>query len=650
MDEEQLESYCTQVTRHLEAVLRAPDSTPLNTQLLEKCRIDISYFSAAANDVPNAYEGMRRLASVLLPLISAVLPELQEDPTPVTLLGQSVVEVLTFTEITASLPGGTAALRRGLKVGDSESGATGGGDGVLEPVQLLVLHILKRATVSTARMPVQDEVLLSQDIDLVRDLIDTWLTTTSVSVAQRAFEVIVSLLETEKPKVGQMADILPTLRPERLAFWDAMFMDERVYDRLFHYCDPRSTQLTKRTKSIAQSRLMSLVTKAASIDWSVISRPCIPGVESRYSCASLLEFAALEMVDQDDILLAANHVDFLRDLLVIRPTEGESGESHTSPSLEYLMNTGLHERILGFYLDPSTMDQTSASFLMGGVVNYFASYARTYPKHICQQRSSFTEKLMSRIVSALDIKAVDFANETAPTRDLEVLKSLPRSLLLKVEFTRNPLRFIPTNPHNQPAFDVLGAIFHGQPSQPQLQGDKSDIWSNDQRIAARRLYLQYFSHNPRLWQDVIAAADTTALPDVASSAVSFIASILTSKWAVHSPQASDRAITGPGTGLQALLTGPVLTTVFPWLMRPPPATNMTSQGSDVVWRMASEKYELVKSFRARMNADDVDHECAEIEGFADLKQKVEERFAAGRIFPYEDNASSAGGEIATMGL
>lgn len=648
MRSDELHWAITELPGHLRAISNAPSSTRLDVKSVDQFRVGFSHVVATAS--PAKLEEAKGIASTMLPLICQALALLEEDPTPLALLGQSVIEVLTYSEILALLPLRSAMPQRGLKgTGDPELNA----NGAVESVQLLILSILKRAA-KADRATVEDGVLVAQDVDFVLILVETWLTATSVNVGKSAFEVIVSLLEVEKAR-GEPAANMPSGEGKgNGAFWHVMFENERVYERLFYFCNPVSTQLSKRAKSIAQSRLMSLVAKIAFLDWTIVSRPCCPQVESKYSCATLLEFATVRMVDQDDILLAANHIDFLRDLMVARSPETPPGSS-TSPPLEYLVNSGLHQKILDFYLEPLTMDQSFASLLIGGVVKYFASYALTYPRHICQQPASFSEKLLSRIATALKVSPVKYAGDFVPHHDLELLSSLPRSLLANVEPTRNPLHFIPTNTHNQSAFDVLAAIFHGP---PQASNNETDAWRIAEGSAARRMYLTYLSSsNPGLWQDVVTAADITALPDVASSAISLIASILSAEWPISDPGSGSQTetettgdtVAGPITGLQALLTNSVLTTVFPWLMKPPPATATTSQGSDVVWRIASEKYDLVKSFRIRMDAVDAKDARLAIEGFSDLRRKVEERFAAGRIFPYE-GSSLPGGEVATMGF
>ncbi|PGH20326.1 hypothetical protein AJ80_03593 [Polytolypa hystricis UAMH7299] len=629
-------SYDT-VNDHLNAVIADP-SLPLDVRALEKLQTEL-----IANTNPN-------VPAAILTLISQLLPVLHEDPTPLTTLGIKASSYLSFSQLQAIDP--PINIHAGITAPSP-------------PINLLALSLLGKADRSPS-----DAAKIAGNPGLVISLVDLWLSTSTTSVAQAAFDVIWALLEVdhtvesngqkgqdEKPKGGQGL------------MWRRIFNDKDVYGRLFSICSLGNSgepgQLSRRDKTVAQGRLMDFVVKAGTLDWNSIATSHFPEIESSFQCNSLLSFTAAQMIDFDDILSQMTHTNFLCHLLLIgapgirqRSMFVSPTSKFASPALEYLVSSGLHNKIINHYLDPSGLDSASVTFLAGPVMGYISQYAILYPNHLLQSPQSFLDKLLHRISSSFAIPSAQWAHGPVPSGDLNILASLPRALLLEAANRGiDPLDSIPAKPVNKHTLDTLGRIFHGPPKVENFPPGNTDQLEQNptsprlEAAAARVLYLLYLNNHPQLWSSVVAVADILAMQDVALAAIDFIKAVLTANWAVILPDAKSSTLSTsrfgvpsedqvaqlgpssqgalPASGMWALLVPPALTVVLPYLFKAPQTyANFVAGGAgdteSAVWKIATSKFDALLALQTAVISSG-----ERMDGFEDIIRTLNRRVADG---------------------
>ena len=622
------------VNNHLDAVVNR--SVPLDILALEKLALEITENTDHA--VPAA----------LIAKISQVLPVLQEDPTPLTTLGIKATSFLTFSELHSIQP--PLDFVAGLKTPSP-------------PINLLALALLGKAGKSSG-----DTAIVAGNSELVTSLIEVWLSTSAVEVAQAALDVLWSLLEADH--VGQSKkdiqnDGSGAVVAGQGLMWRRVFTDKDVYGLLFSICSivtaGEPDHLSKREKTVAQGRLVDFVIKAGSLRWNAIATSHVPEIELAYRCSSLLHFTASQMIDTRDVLMHMTLLNFLREILQIDAPGLKSGSRpgssspFSSPALDFLLSNDLHQRILGYYFDPAKLDSVDALYLSNPIMAYVAQYAQLYPNHLLQCSSELLDSVLSRILRSLKISSAQWAHGPIPTGDLTILSCLPRVMLVEAsKRSLNPLQLLPTNPANKEAMDTLSRIFHG-PERSQEQSSMelkaagevlTDI--HKEAAAARILYFTYLNEHEDFWHNIVTSADILAIQDVALSAIALARAVATANWQTLSSEVgnghnrsrfhlpSEDELGGlsparhgvlPESGAWALLVPPALSTVLPYLFKPPKTyANLAGGGAgdteSAVWRIVTAKYDLLVALYDRLKTS---------EGFTEgtILQSLEQRVRVG---------------------
>ncbi|KAL1968938.1 hypothetical protein VTN77DRAFT_772 [Rasamsonia byssochlamydoides] len=641
------------VKKNLDKIIADP-STPLDVPAIDKLKLEITENTD------------RTVAASLITQISQILPILREDPTPLTTLGIKSTAFLTFSDIQAIDP--PVNLVAGIKAPSP-------------PINLLALSLLGKASGSPG-----DAAVVAGNSDLVVSLVELWLSTSTTEVAQAAFDVLWSLLEvdhtgslkTESDGNGTQE----TARGQGL-MWRRIFTDKDVYGYLFSTCSLVDAgvpgQLSKREKTVAQGRLMDFVVKAGALRWDAITSSHIPEIESKYQSSNLLHFVACRMVDTGDVLMHMTQLNFFRELLQIDapglgiPNRSHSSSPFSSRALDFLMEQNLHQMILDYYLDASKLDSVDAMFLSNPIMAYVSQYAQLYPNHLLQSPRELLERLLTRIYRALSIPSVQWAHGTVPTGDLTVLSSLPRVLLVDASRRAlSPLQAVPSNPANKDCLNALARIFHGPPKSENssslnvVSGAPTD--AQKEAVAARILYFIYLNDHANFWQHIVTAADIVAMQDVALSAIALIKAVITANWKTLSTEeaqnvpadapfklpsedelnrlSSSTSGVLPTSGSWAVLAPPALTTVLPYLFKPPQSyANFVGGGAgdteSAIWRIASAKYDVLVALRDALRGAAV-----QVEGFADIVRTLEQRVREGPFPP----AAQAGSRVDVLGM
>lgn len=641
------------VKSHLAKVQEVP-STSLDVSLIDRLKLQL--VESTDPVVP----------ATLLSQISALLPVLQEDPTPLTTLAIKATTFFSFTDLRSIQP---------------PIDLIAGFEAPSEPVNLLALSLLAKAGQTSS-----DAAIVAGDSSLVSSLVELWLSTSSTAVAQAALDTLWELLEAD------LASSLEKSEHDHAAddghvgqglMWRRVFTDKDVYGLLFGLCSLQNGapgDLSKRERTIAQGRLMGFLVKAGRLRWDVISKSHIPDIEAKYQSKSLLEFVARQMVDRDDVLMHMTLLGFFRDLLELEApglaarSYVHSASTFSSPALDFLISEKLHSQVLEYYLDDSKLDPVDQIYLSGPIMAYVARYAEFYPNHFLQNPSTLLDGIISRISRALAIPSAQWAHGEVPTGHLAILACLPRVSLIEAgKHGANPLLTIPCNPPNGEALDVLGKIFQGPPRTHgsdsmdlNTSGQTPTDWHHE-AAAARILYFLYLNEHSTFWTDVVAAADVLVMKDVALSAIAFMKAIVMANWqplppASHASGVLSRfrlpseeslgqlspATSGllPLSGPWAVLTPPALTTLLPYLFKPPRSYSEFVGGGagdsqNAVWKVATAKHEVLVVLH-----DQLRQGGGNMEGLDDILRTLRQRVNEGPLGPVQGGANqveTAGG-------
>jgi hypothetical protein len=560
--------------QHLQEVQNDP-STPLDEKVLD---------TAIYALIPTLTS---QDTQALILQIYQLLPNLQQDPTPVVRLLSRLLEPIPLAHILSLEP--PPDLISGLQVAS--------------PVfNNLILSLLEKADQNSAR------TLASAHPHLFIALVELWLGTQDEGVADKAGKVLVQLLKIDLPTSGTIGLDGPV--------WKRVFRDKDVYERIFAITDSntgRDTSLNRSRKTIAQARLLDWLPVVGALDWTAISQTYLPEIEASFGLPSgqqsLLDYAMSYMVDyKRDVLMHRTLIAAYEALLNINP----SNSLLRSPALEFLTKNGSHKRTLNYYTTPDdpSHEPLDLSFLYGPAAMYTARWAETYPQDLEAPRNAeLKNKILKKIKAAVSVPAARWAHAHSPSEDLHVLSSLSPSTLLALG-SNNPVLSIPSRAANTDALNCLATIFHGPIQEPLTFPTPQTPKPNEANEikAAAALYNQYLTHNARLWTDVVTHADTVALKEQALAAIALVKSILTARW----------------DGIAAIMSGPAKVSVVPWLLSPPQTfSNLVGGHGDAenaAYKIATAKFDTLGAFEKKVKG---------VQEYADVARVAAERVKEG---------------------
>lgn len=253
----------------------------------------------------------------LLPPLTTILKSTTQDPTPLLTLTIKLLSPLTFT--------------RTLTIADPPTLLTALGS-PLPGANLLALAILHKA----AKAP-SDAAILSTLPDVVEELVRVWLQSEDTGVGERAGRVLGDLLEVDCDVITEGEGINPILQtglitsnnnqlikrrlPGHARLWRLILLTRPTLTIITSLCTPFPARTPNQT-SISQGRLLRLLPRLSALNIRAVSHNAFPDLFPE----GILQWAALEMVDKEDVLMHLNLVDFFETLASVMRVAGVSDE------------------------------------------------------------------------------------------------------------------------------------------------------------------------------------------------------------------------------------------------------------------------------------------------------------------------------------
>lgn len=288
------------LSAHLEKVDQEP-ITQLKSDLLEQCEI--------FTNTPEYRSKLWKETKPLLLQIAALLPNLQQDPSPLIHFIVKLAEPYRFEDIQNV---------------DFEIGL----DLQATPFHALLLTLLGKATANSA-----DAQALANRPGTILSVVRLWLCTQDAGVATQAEDLLTSLLRVSKNEplaISNGADA-PLHTYGTGPMWRRLFHDRDISSLYYYYTSvqrlssPPLPLLNKRDTTIAQARLLSWLPSVGAMDFNTIVSSHSLDVEREAGLTSsqgLLHYAALKMVDtEDDMLMHLTLINFFSTLITtVKPT------------------------------------------------------------------------------------------------------------------------------------------------------------------------------------------------------------------------------------------------------------------------------------------------------------------------------------------
>ncbi|KAL6718646.1 hypothetical protein ACLMJK_002880 [Lecanora helva] len=620
---------------HLEEVNSDP-SKQLNEKLLES--IDRQVTGQGEIVTENQRDD-------LLNQLSALLPTLQQDPTPITKLIQILISSshpYDFSRVLSIQP--AVDFVAGLRSPHTQ-------------INITVLALLEKAKYHKS-----DIGIIAGEPGIVGALIRLWLCTSDTAVASRAHEVLLVLLQADVQGIltGQGAAIV-----EEGLLWRRIFRDKDIYGSLFSICSLQTAgqeeQPSKRDKTVAQARMLDMI---LCIDSEPVRASQIRDVEATYGVKQgdgILQFAASQMVDyQDDVLMHMTLIDFYAKYLSMKHAAirmiGHQNDNELSSSyaLRFLQDSGIHSRTISYYLDPDAHDALDLAYLYGPSANYLATYTSVYAQHALRQEHVLAS-ILTRLTKVLErISPGQWAHGQAPKHDLHVMASLPRLALIPKN-RDSPLFLIPPNSRGADTYSLLAHIFHGS----------GEVTDEEDEAASRTLYFLYEQRHPDFWKSIISTADTVAMKDAAIAAIGLIGAVITARWkplpdhpSLNSSasalpaeswlaeQCQIENVKLPQSGIETIMSEPAIRTVVPFLMKPAQTfSNLVGGGrgdvESAAYRVAVAKHDALILLHQKLQEWVGTHSDAQ-----EMVAAVGRRVAQGPM----GGTSEVGGRVGTLEL
>ena len=208
------------------------------------------------------------------------------------------------------------------------------------------------AVLEKAAKSPSDAAILSVMKNLVENFIMQWLSAPQVEVGEKGSKVLGDLLDVDcelpPPTETSVHGMEIALRkaPGQGMMWRRILHDREIYGLILSLCTAGPHQkgdggLDDHQLTLAQGRLLRVLPRLAALNLAAVARTDFPDLNQRFTGANddggLLFFAALRMVDKEDMLMHLNLIDFFETLLSVQRVTPYS--VHKSETLRKLFRT-----------------------------------------------------------------------------------------------------------------------------------------------------------------------------------------------------------------------------------------------------------------------------------------------------------------------
>ncbi|KAI8959887.1 hypothetical protein F5Y11DRAFT_285541 [Daldinia sp. FL1419] len=282
-----------ELEKHLDELLADPNLEP-TLKLFDDVELQLT----DANIPP--------LIPRLLPKITEILKQYQQDPKILCGLAIKLLGPLTFTQI-LSLASEDAIIQALRSPAPSAN--------------ILAMTVLEKAAKSPS-----DAAILAMMNNVVTNFLTQWLSAPQVEVGEKGSRVLGDILDVDcdtRPPDGLSVNGMEiTIRkpPGQGLLWRRIFYDRDVYDLILSLCTSHPSGVQQQ--SLAQGRLLRVLPRLAALNFRAVTWSDFTDLNKKYTGlggnGGILHFASLSMIDKEDMLMHLNLIDFFEALLSIQ--------------------------------------------------------------------------------------------------------------------------------------------------------------------------------------------------------------------------------------------------------------------------------------------------------------------------------------------
>lgn len=178
-----------------------------------------------------------------------------------------------------------------------------------------------------------DAAILAAMKNILTSFLVRWLSSPQVEVGEKGSRVLGDLLDVDsdaRPVEGLTVsgvEIVVRKSPGQGFMWRRIFHDSDVYGLILSLCSDGPHQrvedgLTPQQISLAQGRLLRVLPRLTALNFLAVTKTNFPEPHQQYAksegAGGLLFFAALHMIDKEDVLMHLNLIDFFEAFLSIQ--------------------------------------------------------------------------------------------------------------------------------------------------------------------------------------------------------------------------------------------------------------------------------------------------------------------------------------------
>jgi hypothetical protein len=191
-------------------------------------------------------------------------------------------------------------------------------------------NILAMTVLEKASKTPSEAAILATMKSTVTSFLTQWLSAPQVEVGEKGSKVLGDLLDTDcdtrQPGGPSLSGMEVAVRkpPGQGLMWRRLFHDRDIYGLVLSLCTVGPHQhaeggLSDHQLTLAQGRLLRVLPRIAALNLGVVTRSDFPDLNQRFirveGDEGLLQFAALHMIDKEDILMHMNLIDFFEVLI-----------------------------------------------------------------------------------------------------------------------------------------------------------------------------------------------------------------------------------------------------------------------------------------------------------------------------------------------